>query len=66
MDDEYGPALEIVSAQVKLMGYSRISPESLQALIDEGEFWGWAPGVKPAYLKVMKGFRALLEPKGGW
>lgn len=59
-------ALAKVTEEVNLLGYTRICPESLTALIDESQKWGWQPGVREAYQIVMHAFRALLEPIGGW
>lgn len=52
--------LEVVTAAVQSLGFSRISPESLEALGDNMD--GQLDSVRRAYRNVMSGFRALLAP----
>jgi len=52
--------LETVAAAVQNLGFSHISPESLEALGDNLD--GQMDSVRRAYRNVMGGFRALLAP----
>jgi hypothetical protein len=52
--------LEVVTAAVQSLGFSHISPESLEALGDNMD--GQLDSVRRAYRNVMGGFRALLAP----
>lgn len=53
-------ALELVQERVEMIGFDRISPESLMALGDQLD--DESERVCRAYRKVMAGFRALLAP----
>ena len=67
-------AMDFLTRALQQRGYDGISPESLQDLSDEARKWGWSslvpgfPGhqLRMAYNVTFAGFRALLEPKGGW
>jgi hypothetical protein len=53
-------ALELVQERVEMIGFDRISPESLMALGDQLD--DESENVCRAYRKVMAGFRAMLAP----
>lgn len=59
-------AFAIIRKECERVGYTHICPEALEALTDEANSWGWRPNVRQAYRIVIDGFRALLEPIGGW
>ena len=60
--------LGLVTQAVQMLGHTHINPESLTALIDHTDEWGWHslnaqfPGVRQAYIRVMDSFRALFAP----
>lgn len=68
MATEIQTDLDLVTKAVQTLGHTHINPESLTALIDHTDEWGWHslnekfPGVRQAYIRVMNSFRAMFAP----
>jgi len=64
--------LELVTQAASALGYRGVNPESLAAIRDSAEQWGWydlakrlgadAYTLHQSFDDVMAGFRALLAP----
>ena len=69
MNNDYQADIDIVTHSIKALGHERINPESLIALREEADTFGWsinpeysAHETRGAYNRLMAGFRALLAP----
>lgn len=65
MDDT--SAIGLLTTQAKRLGFSGISPESLDAIDTDARTHGWSsPAARAAFYIVMGSFAKLLEPIEGW